>query len=295
MSMNQNDDNVQHGIDDDASNDAGKGAALGGLLVELLGVSATLAVDAVSFVLVALLLLTSRHLPAAVADDEREPFRGRLREGLRFVREDRFVRLLLGGQAVALILFTLVVPIEIVYAKETLGTSDAGYGVLLSAWGAGIVLGSLVFIAVKDRSPLRVTLLATAAIGAAYVGMATTTSLVVACAFSVLGGLGNGIQWVSVMTAVQEGTPTDLQARITGLLESIASGAVGVGFLLGGTIVALTSPPAAFFVSGFGVLALVAGAALATRGGRRRHHAPAPVADEPPGAESPPVTPAGRR
>lgn len=268
------------------------GAALGGLMVELLGVSATLTVDAASFVLVAVVLISSRGLPAATTEEEREPFRGRLREGLRFARQDRFVRLLLVGQGLALVFFTLVVPIEIVYAKETLETSDAGYGVLLSAWGVGIVLGSLVFIAVKGGSPLRVTLLATGAIGAAYIGMATTTSLAVACAFSVLGGLGNGIQWVSVMTAVQEGTPAGLQARITGLLESIASGAVGIGFLLGGTLVALTSPPVAFFVSGFGVLTLVAGATLATRGGRRVRAAPA--VDPPLPTEPPPSQPAGR-
>ena len=58
-----------------------------------------------------------------------------------------------------------------------------------------------------------------------------------------LGGFGNGIQWVSVMTALQEATPDDLQARITGLLESIASAMTGVGFLIGGVVTAVWSPP----------------------------------------------------
>ncbi len=72
------------------------------------------------------------------------------------------------------------------------------------------------------------------AIGAAYLGMAVSRELWLACAFSVVGGLGNGVQWVSVMTALQESTPDDLQARITGLLESLTSATTGVGFLLGG-------------------------------------------------------------
>jgi len=269
------------------------GAALGGLLVEAFGAPTVLLVDAASFVAVALLLLTSRGLPKGIEVAAREPFGPRLREGLRFAREDRFVRVLLAGQGLALVLFTLVVPIEIVYAKETLDTTDAGYGILLSAWGTGIVLGSLVFIAVKDRPPFALLLLSTMAIGLAMVGMALTTSLLVACAWSVLGGLGNGIQWVSVMTAVQEGTPKDLQARITGLLESIASGATGVGFLLGGLIVTLASPPAAFLVSGIGVLALVAAAALA-RPRRRGPASPAPARDDATLPEPPPVQPAGR-
>ena len=43
-------------------------------------------------------------------------------------------------------------PIEIVYAPETLETDDLGYGILLSSWGAGIVLGSLLFLVVRRRS-----------------------------------------------------------------------------------------------------------------------------------------------
>ncbi len=163
-------------------------------------------------------------------------------------------------------------PIEIVYAEETLRTDDAGYGVLLSAWGAGVVLGSIVFLAVKRLSPVGLILLSTLAIGAAYLGMAATSTLWVACAFSVVGGLGNGIQWVSVMTALQESTPQDLQARITGLLESIASAMTGVGFLLGGIVTALFSPPTAFLVSGVGVVVLVILAAIFRA--VPEHHAP---------------------
>jgi predicted MFS family arabinose efflux permease len=232
------------------------GAALGGVLVQWVGISAALAVDAASFALIALLLATSSHLPGT--REEREPFRERLRGGLRYARTDRVARLLLGGEAMAIVLFTLIVPIEVVYAEETLKTDEAGYGVLLSAWGAGVVLGSIVFIAVKRLSPAVLILLSTLAIGAAYLGMAATSALWTACAFSVLGGFGNGIQWVSVMTALQESTPQDLQARITGLLESIASAMTGVGFLLGGIITALASPSTAFFVSGIGVIVLVA-------------------------------------
>ena len=64
------------------------------------------------------------------------------------------VRLLLGGQALALVLFTLIIPIEVIYAKESLGTTSAGFGILLASWGAGIVLGSLVYLLVRQRSSL---------------------------------------------------------------------------------------------------------------------------------------------
>jgi MFS family permease len=240
------------------------GSALGGVLVASFSVAAALAVNAASFAVVAIVLATSRHLPAA--QTEREPFRERIREGLRYARTDRIARLLLGGEALAIVFFTLIVPIEIIYAEETLDTDEAGYGILLSSWGAGIVLGSLLFLLVRRRSNAALILLSTLAIGVGYLGMAVSTELWSACAFSIVGGLGNGIQWVSVMTALQESTPDHLQARITGLLESIASAMTGVGFLIGGIVTAVFSPPTAFFVSGIGVILLViVGAGAAAR------------------------------
>jgi MFS family permease len=236
------------------------GSALGGVLVASFSVSVALFVNAASFAVVAAVLVTCKHLAATHTD--REPLLSRLREGLRYARRDRMARVLLCGEAVAIVFFTLIVPIEIVYAEETLNTDEAGYGILLSSWGAGIVLGSLVFLVVRKRSAALLILSSTLAIGVGYLGMAVSRELWVACAFSVIGGLGNGIQWVSVMTALQESTPHDLQARITGLLESIASAMTGVGFLIGGFITAIASPPTAFAVSGIGVVLLVLLAAI---------------------------------
>src|SRR5918992_7616 len=165
--------------------------------------------------------------------------------------------LLLVGQAVALILFTLVIPIEVIYAKESLGTSDAGFGILLASWGAGIVVGSLLFLLVRQRSALGLIVGSTAAIGAAYLGLAVADTLLIACLVSVVGGAGNGVQWIGVMTALQEATPSDYQARIAGLLESLAAGMPGIGYLIGGALVAIGSPRTAYAVAGGGVLVLV--------------------------------------
>jgi MFS family permease len=240
------------------------GSALGGVLVATYGASTALAVDAVSFLVIAALIATCRHLPSAHA--ERQPFLERVRAGFDYVRTDRFARVLVGGEALALVFFTIIVPIEVVYASETLGTDEAGYGLLLASWGAGVVLGSVVFLAVRRWSTILLILLSTLAIGIAYLGMSVVRDLEAACAFSVLGGLGNGVQWVSVMTALQESTPQDLQARVVGVLESVASAMTGVGFLVGGVVTALTTPPTAFALSGLGVLAVVAFLAVAWRG-----------------------------
>jgi MFS family permease len=231
------------------------GAALAGLLVAEFGLSTALLVDAASFLVIALLLACTRGLPAASV--EHQPWRERLGDGLRFVRGHRPIRLLLAGQAVALVLFTLVIPIEVIYAKETLGTTDTGFGILIASWGAGIVVGSLIYLLVRARSALTLIVVSTAAIGGGYLGMASADTLLAACAFSIVGGAGNGVQWIAVVTAIQEVTPRDYQARVTGLLESLGAGMPGLGYLLGGVLVSVGSPRTAYAVAGIGVLGLV--------------------------------------
>jgi MFS family permease len=234
------------------------GTALGGLLIAELGIASALLVDAGSFLAIAILLALTRGLPAVRM--EREPWGERFRSGLRFARRHTLVRLLLVGQALALVLFTLIIPIEVIYAKESLGTTSAGFGILLASWSAGIVVGSVIYLLVKQRSPVLVITLSTVAIGIAYLGMASAQTLLVACLVSIIGGAGNGVQWISVVTAVQEVTPTDYQARIVGLLESLGAAMPGVGYLLGGALVAIGSPRTAYAAAGAGVLLLVLGA-----------------------------------
>jgi Transmembrane secretion effector len=231
------------------------GAALAGLLIAEFGVTAALLADSASFLAIAIVLALTRELPAVHV--EREPFRERFAAGMRFARRNASVRLLLVGQAIALVLFTLVIPIEVIYAKESLGTSDAGFGILLASWGAGIVVGSLIYLLIKQRSPLGLIVVSTVAIGVAYLGLATAETLLLACLISILGGAGNGVQWISVVTALQEATPSDYQARIVGMLESLAAAMPGVGYLIGGALVALGSPRTAYAVAGAGVLLLV--------------------------------------
>ena len=244
------------------------GAALGGGLIAAFGLSVALLVDAASFLIIALLLASSGALPRLEHHDY-EPWHVRVRAGLSFARANRMVRTLLVGQSLALVCFTIVVPIEVIYAKETLGTTSAGYGVLLSAWGAGIVIGSLLFLGLKNKTGFVLIIASSAAVGLAYLGMSRANTVLVASLMSVVGGAGNGIQWVAVMTALQQATPSEYQSRMAGLLESIGAALPGVGYVLGGVLVAVASPRLAFTVAGAGIMLLVIGA-LVLRPGHDR-------------------------
>lgn len=248
------------------------GPAAAGALVAGAGAAGALALDAGSFAAVALLLPTGLVLAGRQADGTL----ARLRAAASYVRRHPALGRLLGGQALALVFLTAVLPVEVVFAKATLHAGDAGYGALLASWGVGMVAGAALF-ARAHRVPLaRLLVAGTLAVGAAYGLTAGAPTLAAACAAAALGGVGNGVQWVAFVTALQTATAPALQARVVSLMEAVAAAAPGAGFALGGVLAAAASPRTAFAVAGAGVALAAAAFALATR--RAPGAAPAPGA-----------------
>ena len=230
------------------------GPVLGGIVTAAAGPSTALAIDAGSFALIAL-VLAAGPLPHP-SHEEAPGWAARLREGFAEVSGRPQVRRLVTAQGAALVFFTLIAPIEVVYATRTLDAGTLGYGILLGSWGVGMLIGAVEFARRQNDSMALLLAASTAAVGFGYLGMAAAPGIAVACAASVVGGIGNGVQWVAHLTALQERTPPGLQARIGGLMESVAAMAPGVGYVLGGVLTAAVSTRLAFVVAGIGVLLL---------------------------------------
>ncbi len=241
---------------------AAGGPAIAGVVVAGAGVQAALLADAASFLAVAVLLGVARRLPNPDVDPDeaQDDWRRRLRVGREYVRSRPALGRLLAAQALAFVFFALVIPIEVVFAKETLDAGDAGYGALLASWGVGMVAGSLAFTALGKVGLRSLLVYSTAAIGVAYLATAVSPTLALACAASVVGGLGNGVQWIALVTAVQELTRAAYQARVLSLLEALASAMPGLGFLLGGAIASIFEPRLSYAVAGAGVVFILVGA-----------------------------------
>jgi MFS family permease len=237
---------------------AAVGPALGGLLVAGLGIKATLLVGAFAFFAMSGVMFAG---PLPHAKPEQGRWRDRFRAGLAYVAARAPLRRLLFAQGAAFVFFAAVIPIEVIYAKSTLGSGDSGYGALLASWGIGMVLGSVVFAGLRDRGFPMLLMCSTIAVGVSYLGLAEAPTLLAACSISVIGGLGNGIQWVSIVSAIQEMTRSAMQARVMSVLESIGAAMPGLGFVVGGLVAAGHSPRTTFLVAGVGVLVVVAIAA----------------------------------
>ncbi len=252
------------------------GPAIAGVVVAAAGASTALFIDVGSFLICGALLL---DLHPHVEEAEGNSVRARLRAAWRHINEAPMLRGLLIAYGITLIFLESAAPIEVTYAKATLRVGDRGFGLMLTVWGLGAVLGSVVF-ARSLRRPLGALLSAGAfAIGLAYLGFATAPSLAFACIAALVGGVGNGLELPSLVSLVQRLTPQHLHGRLMGAVESLDALCLAIGLPLGGALVALSSPRLAFFVVGLGATAASAALVRVLRGG------PQPAVEEEAGAQ----------
>jgi hypothetical protein len=240
------------------------GPVIAGFAVSLLGTSTALLIDGGSFLLAAVLVKRVAGLRALEDRDAAAPgsARGRLREGLRYIASEPSLRALIAGEGIAFVFFYLVVPVTVVYSARSLHAGAGGYAAILASWGVGIAIGSAVQVRIARRVGTTAILLSTGAVAAGYLGTAAAPTLIVACAASVIGGVGNGTQWASVETALHLLVEEEFRARATAILEALAAIAPGAGIMLGGALTALFSPRAAYLAAGLSLVVLIAAGKL---------------------------------
>ncbi len=242
------------------------GPALGGAVVAAGGISTALFVDTGVFALMALTLATASGLPGAATD--RAPTAGRIRAALGYVNRDPLLRALIGLQAAALVFFTISMPVEVVYAQRSLHAGAAGYGVLLSSWGAGAVAGSTIYMRWRGL-PSRVLIAAgSAALGVGFLILAVAPVLGVAVVGTGLGGVGNGIEAVAARTALQEAVEDRWMALMMSFNESMAMFVPGLGIVIGGVLASL-NPRIAWVAASAGALGVAAAMWLVLRPAER--------------------------
>jgi DHA3 family macrolide efflux protein-like MFS transporter len=231
------------------------GPVLGGIATAALGGGGALLLDAVSFVACGLLLLDVRpHVEHARG----EGVRARLSSGWRHITTVPALRMLFLAQAAAFVFIQAGSPIEVVYTKGTLHAGDAGYGLFVTAWGTGSLLGSLLFGRAKGSLHMLLTM-GILTLSGAFVWFWAAPSFATACAGALMAGIGNGITIPALMSAAQRSTPTHLQSVVIGAVESLISVTLAGGLVLGGGLVLLTSTRTTFLTLGLGaaVVAIV--------------------------------------
>jgi hypothetical protein len=237
------------------------GPLLAGAVIVAVGPRAALAGDALTFAFAALAV---RGL--AVTPDASQTRSGgqRLRAAIAHLGDHPLLRRLCMVEGLATVAFSAIIPIEVVFVTATLHGSASDAGLVLAAWGAGAVAGSTAFRVVQGIPLPSLVCAGMAVMTVSYAGMGSARNVPVAIAFSLLGGVGNGIGPFAFLSAVQERTPTRLQMEVSTVIEALHTAAPGLGFLLGGLAAWAFTPRATYWGAALcvGAVLLLAGREL---------------------------------
>jgi MFS family permease len=238
------------------------GPAIAGLLVARVGETAAFTLNGLSFLAVIAGLLMMRLPPFTPRDGRLTPLAD-LKEGLDYIARSRTVLSLVIVAAIPSIFgfpYTALIP---VMAGKVLGLGADGFGVLVSAVGAGALVGA-VSLAVLGNFRHKGLLLtaATFAFAGALAGFALSRSTglsIVALAFA---GWGMVAQLATTNTLLQLTIPDVLRGRVMSAYLWAVVGLAPVGSLILGSLAEAWDAPRAILL-GAVVCALSAAVMLA--------------------------------
>jgi MFS family permease len=229
------------------------GPALGGALLALIGAGAVFAANALSFVLSAVLVATARgRFAQDRSEAQTEEHRG-LRAGFVFIARDRVLRTLVFAWC-ALVLGIGIAMVADVPLAEVFGAGSAGYGLMIGAWGAGSVIGSLAGRRLRKESEPRALVLGSAIIGLTTAGIALSPRFWPVLVLLLLSGAADAVIMVADRSIQQRRTPDAVRSRVVSASEAMVTLSLTAGFALGGPLLELVGPRAAYAIGGVGGL-----------------------------------------
>jgi MFS family permease len=225
------------------------GPAIGGLVVSATGVNAAFVLDAVTYV-VSAAFLSRIPLPAPRTGNGAGFFE-ELRVGLSYLAGARVPLAIVVGAFLTIVTVNATVPAEVFLAKQTFGAGDAGYGLLVSVWGGGMVLGSALIGVLGDRVRLLPVYFLGIFVGAlALAGTGLAPTFTFALAALAVAGASNGIDNVTTDTILQKRVPEAFLGRVFAVRFLTYSVGEALAYPAGGLIVDALEPRSTYLVAG---------------------------------------------
>ncbi len=214
------------------------GPALAGFLVTVIGPGPTLAVDAASFAISSLALFFIRRDMKAPPDRPPSRVVDDIREGIVYVARHPVLRtavLLFATTSCVLAPIGAALTFRIV---RDLGQSPAAFGIALTGFGVGTLVGSIFATRLGlGTNVARVLLLSLLVIGAGLIGTAAIGSLPVIVALTALSGAGEAALVVVYVSVRAANSPDALVGRIASTARVMALGLMPIGSLIGGVLI----------------------------------------------------------
>ncbi|VEG51807.1 arabinose efflux permease family protein [Mycolicibacterium aurum] len=225
------------------------GPAIAGALVSLTGPTLVFALNAVSFVGIVCVLIWWRR-PAVEDNYPPERALAALNAGGRFIRSSPIVRRILLRTALFIAPASALWGLLPVIAKDQLGLSSSGYGLLLGALGVGAVCGAFLLSRLRSRFGQN-TLLTVGAAGFAVATavLALVHSFGIVLVALVIGGAAWLLTLSTLNAAMQLSLPAWVRARGLSVYQLVFMGGQALGSLLWGLVAGATTSVTSLLVS----------------------------------------------
>jgi len=241
------------------------GPAIGAILLAVAPAWVAFAANGLTFAVSALLISAIR--PDRAPANRRTSGFAQLTAGLRAVRTTAFARWLIVVVAIVEFIYGAQSVQLVVYARQSLGLGSGGYGVLLTAAGAGGLVSALVNgrLATSRRVSLIVIVAGSLACAAelAYAGVQVP---VIALTVTVIGNAGLVSCQVVGETALARIVPREALGRVIGTSFAVSRAAIIAGALLAAVLAASASLRASLLILGVVALAITLAGLVGLRG-----------------------------
>ena len=221
-----------------SENSAGlAGAAASGGIIVAVGAGWALGIDAVTFLISAVLVLTSRA-PRSGHAQARTTLLSELVQGWQEFRSRTWVWVIVAQFALVNLCFSpCIYVLGPVVAKEHWGGALA-WSVVVTANAVGLILGSFLALRLRPAHPLLVATLATFGFLPPFFLLAVHAPVWLAASSMLVNGVAADVFEVLWMTALQENVPGDKLSRVTSY-DALGSFVLGpLGLLLVGPVAA---------------------------------------------------------
>jgi MFS family permease len=212
------------------------GPPLGAWLFAL-AVSAPFFLDAGSFAVAAVLVLTLRGSFRPERSVAATTVRADIAEGVRWLVRHRVLRTLAIALGIINVVGVAAMSVLVLYAQDVLHLSDTEYGLLLTTEAAGAVLGTVVASRIASRLGPGTALAVVIAISAGSFLVPVVSSQPVAVAVSLAVGGFAGLVWNVITVSMRQAlVPDELLGRVNSAYRLLGWGPMPLGALAGGLI-----------------------------------------------------------
>jgi MFS family permease len=228
--------------------------AVAGALIRWQGEGGSLLLNGAAYLLAGLAFLALPRLkaqtlgsPSSLQDD--------LLDAPRYLwRSDtaRGLVLLLAASCLLAQPYVILLP---VWARDVLQTDARGYGLLVSAVGAGAASGALIAASIRSGGRGRWLVGSGLAFFAALLTVSASRRLLLNAGLLFLAGAGQSIQLVLISSLLQLATRSDLHGRVASLYALLSNGLTRLGGVQAGLFASIWGAP--FAVAGGALLAIL--------------------------------------